>query len=79
MNELRYIFARLIWNFDIVQLNPECSNWHVQKAWLAWDKGPLKVALKQRETRSSSSFVSLWNESKTVKRYPGLRTCSRPG
>lgn len=58
MNELRYIFARLLWNFDLVKLNSDCNNWHVQKAWFAWDKPALNVALKPRKIEKTNLVSS---------------------
>ena len=42
--ETRLILARLLWNFNM-ELMPESSNWHVQKTFLLYEKGPLYCRL----------------------------------
>ncbi|CAK4034455.1 cytochrome P450 [Lecanosticta acicola] len=48
-NEMRYLLARLLFRFDLVQLAPECREWHQQRSFVIWEKGPLRVLLRERE------------------------------
>lgn len=47
-SEASLILARLIWSFDL-KLSKDCSNWADQRAYIIWDKKPLKVELVPRE------------------------------
>ena len=40
--EMRLILARLLWRFDLA-IRPEGRNWHDQRIYFAWEKGPLMV------------------------------------
>jgi cytochrome P450 len=45
--EMRVIFARLLWNFDIsLPKNTVLPSWTDQKIYWTWEKQPLKVQLK---------------------------------
>lgn len=47
--EMRFILARLIWNFDI-DINEKSREWmDHQRAYLIWEKPPLYVHLKPKE------------------------------
>ena len=47
--EMRYIVARLIWNFEI-EIAEQSRQWaDGLRAWLIWEKRPLHVYLKRRE------------------------------
>lgn len=41
---MRFILARLLWNFDL-ELMPESYNWHHQNIYKLWEKGELRVKL----------------------------------
>ena len=44
--EMRFILARMIWNFDF-QIAEESRNWaEGLQSWLIWEKRPLQVYLK---------------------------------
>lgn len=45
--EMRLIFARLLWTYDI-ELMPESENWNDQKIFALWEKKELKVKLTKR-------------------------------
>ncbi|PWY82364.1 benzoate 4-monooxygenase cytochrome P450 [Aspergillus eucalypticola CBS 122712] len=45
--EMRVIFARVLWNFDI-ELCEESREWHNQKSYNLWAKPPLMCKLKAR-------------------------------
>ncbi|CAI6029751.1 unnamed protein product [Clonostachys chloroleuca] len=45
--EMRLIFARLLWTYDI-ELMPESENWNDQKIFALWEKKELKVKLTNR-------------------------------
>lgn len=52
--EMRCIIARMLWNFDMSLAKDEngrelSEDWHVQKTYTLWVKGPLLVDLKVRE------------------------------
>lgn len=44
-HEMRIIFAKMLWHFDL-ELSPRSQNWTEQKNWLLWDKHPLYISLK---------------------------------
>ncbi|KAL5338172.1 cytochrome P450 [Aspergillus crustosus] len=44
---MRTVLARVLWEFHI-ELCPESENWHVQKTYGLWDKGPLTCNLTRR-------------------------------
>ncbi len=47
--EMRFILARLIWNFDI-EITEQSREWmDHQRAYLIWEKPPLYVRLKPKE------------------------------
>ncbi|RYP39363.1 hypothetical protein DL768_010719 [Monosporascus sp. mg162] len=47
--EIRFILARLMWNFEI-DITEECQKWKEgMRSWLIWEKRPLNVYLKPRE------------------------------
>jgi hypothetical protein len=49
--EMRYILARLLWNFD-VELADESHNWaEGLRAWLIWEKRPLYAYLRPRRLK----------------------------
>ncbi|KAL2173169.1 cytochrome P450 [Thermothelomyces heterothallicus CBS 202.75] len=49
--EMRYILARLIWNFDF-ELAEQSRNWaDGLRAWLIWEKRPLYVHLEPRRLK----------------------------
>lgn len=51
-NEMRLIFARVLWNFDL-ELCEESHNWiDAQKSWGLWEKNPLWVRLIKRDVGS---------------------------
>lgn len=43
---MRLALARLLWNFDLVKLDPGSENWADQKIFALWQKEPLLVYLK---------------------------------
>ncbi|KAF3385026.1 Cytochrome P450 monooxygenase dtxS2 [Penicillium rolfsii] len=45
---MRTALARVLWEFDL-ELCSESKNWHVQKTYGLWDKGPLLCQLSRRE------------------------------
>ncbi|GIK01938.1 hypothetical protein Aspvir_005979 [Aspergillus viridinutans] len=45
---MRTALARVLWEFDL-ELCSESENWHVQKTYGLWDKGPLLCQLRRRE------------------------------
>ncbi|OJJ77740.1 hypothetical protein ASPBRDRAFT_202658 [Aspergillus brasiliensis CBS 101740] len=45
--EMRVIFARVLWNFDI-EMCEESRDWHHQKSYTLWAKPPLMCKLKAR-------------------------------
>lgn len=47
-HEMRLIFAKLLWNFDI-ELCPESDNWTDQRIFILWEKHPLMVKFKPRK------------------------------
>ncbi|KAH8838541.1 hypothetical protein MCOR27_008396 [Pyricularia oryzae] len=47
-HEMRLIFAKLLWNFDI-ELCPESDNWTDQRIFTLWEKHPLMVKFKPRK------------------------------
>ena len=49
LNELRYLMARLLFRFDLVELAPECREWHRQKVFVVREKGPLRVLMRDRQ------------------------------
>ncbi|CAG8958605.1 hypothetical protein HYFRA_00009922 [Hymenoscyphus fraxineus] len=52
--EMRYILARLLWNFDL-EMTEQSRNWmDNQKAYLVWDKPGLFLKLKPREKGEGS-------------------------
>lgn len=47
--EMRFILARMIWNFDF-QIAEESRDWaEGLRSWLIWEKRPLQVYLKPRK------------------------------
>ncbi|KAI5918888.1 cytochrome protein [Camillea tinctor] len=48
-HEMRLIMARILWNFDLA-LDERCSDWHNQKILSIWEKPPLWVNVKERES-----------------------------
>lgn len=49
--EMRYIAARILWNFDY-EIAPESVQWaEGLKSWLVWEKQPLYVHLKPRRLK----------------------------
>lgn len=51
-SEMRQIFARVLWNFDL-ELAERESRWDQQKSYNLWDRGPLPVYVKVRSDRVS--------------------------
>ena len=49
LNELRYLMARLLFRFDLLELAPECKEWHHQKIYVVREKGPLRVLMRERQ------------------------------
>lgn len=52
--EMRIVLARLLWNFDLVGLAPQCENWADQEIYLFWEKSELLVQLKSVEREKPS-------------------------
>ncbi|KAI0596777.1 cytochrome protein [Biscogniauxia sp. FL1348] len=48
-HEMRLIMARILWNFDLT-LDERCNDWHRQKIMSIWEKPPLWVYVKERES-----------------------------
>ncbi|KAL8940525.1 MAG: hypothetical protein Q9216_002775 [Gyalolechia sp. 2 TL-2023] len=48
--EIALVLTRLLWEFDIALSEETDKNWADQKAWFTWDKKPLVVELKERES-----------------------------
>lgn len=52
--EMRLVLTHLLWTFDLeqpaVQGPEEVERWETQKNWILWDKAPLIVRLKLRDT-----------------------------
>jgi len=46
--EMRMIFARMLWNFDM-ELCGESAFWNQQKVFALWDKPPLMVKMTKRK------------------------------
>lgn len=53
-SEMRLILALIIFNFDM-KIADESRDWIIQKNFLMWQKGPLKVYLTPR----TEAFVTL--------------------
>lgn len=47
--EMRLIFARLLWNFDLELVKGQEDWMKTQPATLLWEKGPLMVNLRARK------------------------------
>lgn len=45
--EMRLIFARILWTYDI-ELMPESENWSDQPVFTLWEKKELRVKLMRR-------------------------------
>ena len=45
---MRLVLARLLFNFDLVKLDPACDDWANQNVYLLWEKPELRVLLKPR-------------------------------
>jgi len=43
---MKLVLARLIWNFDLLQLNAASENWMDQDSYTLWEKSQLLVKLK---------------------------------
>ena len=49
--EMRFILARMMWNFDF-QIAEESRDWaEGLRSWLVWEKRPLQVFLRPREEK----------------------------
>lgn len=48
--EMRLVLARLLFNFDLVKLDPASEDWANQNVYLLWEKPELRVLLKPRVT-----------------------------
>ena len=46
---MKLILARIVYNFDL-ELVDEKDDWFNQKTFILWDKKPLMVRVKERET-----------------------------
>jgi cytochrome P450 len=47
--EMRLILARILWKFDL-ELLDKSHDWYTrQKTYLAWEKPPLMVNIRERE------------------------------
>ena len=47
--EMKLILARIVYNFDL-ELVDEKDDWFDQKTFILWDKKPLMVRVKEKET-----------------------------
>ncbi|ORY70969.1 cytochrome P450 [Pseudomassariella vexata] len=47
--EMRYILARLLWNFNF-EIKPDCRDWTTSlRSWLIWETTPLCLVLKPKK------------------------------
>lgn len=44
--EMRLVLTRLLWNFELVDLDPSSTNWADQNVYLLWEKPELWMRLK---------------------------------
>lgn len=42
--QMRMILVKLLWNFEI-KATPDTVQWHQQKIYWAWDKGPMMAKI----------------------------------
>ncbi|KAJ6094612.1 hypothetical protein N7467_002125 [Penicillium canescens] len=53
--ELRLIFARLVWNFDMELLTSR-EEWEAQRTYIVWDRCPLRVKVRLAQEQGEKAF-----------------------
>ncbi|KAJ6012981.1 hypothetical protein N7522_003336 [Penicillium canescens] len=56
--ELRLIFARLVWNFDMELLTSR-EEWEAQRTYMVWDRCPLRVKVRLAQEQGEKAFETV--------------------